>query len=118
MKTDSIQITPELLALLSEIDDADKFLWRFPRQRLDAEVIRDSALYLGGLLNLKMGGPGVYAELPTGMPAPRGGWDTELDPAERNRPGSAGSKASAWPTLISSASAAPLASTSAARHRR
>jgi hypothetical protein len=69
----------------AEIDDSDKYLWRFPRQRIDAEVIRDSALYLGGLLNLKMGGPGVYAELPTGMPAPRGGWDTEQDPAERNR---------------------------------
>jgi hypothetical protein len=69
----------------AEIDGSDKFLWRFPRQRIDAEVIRDSALYLGGILNLKMGGPGVYAELPTGMPEPRGGWDTEPDAAERNR---------------------------------
>jgi len=67
------------------IDDSDRYLWRFPRQRLDAEVIRDSALYLTGNLNFKMGGPGVYAELPDGMPAPRGGWDTEKDPGERNR---------------------------------
>jgi hypothetical protein len=69
----------------AEADDADKFLWRYPRQRLDAEVIRDSALYVSGQLNLKMGGPGVYAELPSGMPAPRGGWETDTDPAERNR---------------------------------
>lgn len=69
----------------AEVDDADKFLWRYPRQRLDAEVIRDSALYVSGLLNLKMGGPGVYAELPDGMPAPRGGWDTDPNPAERDR---------------------------------
>lgn len=69
----------------AEIDEANKLLWRFPRQRLDAEVIRDSALYLGGLLNTKMGGPGVYPELPAGMAPPRGGWDTETDLSERNR---------------------------------
>jgi len=75
----------ELRQDAAAIDDSDRYLWRFPRQRLDAEVIRDSALYLTGNLNFKMGGPGVYAELPDGMPAPRGGWETENDPAERNR---------------------------------
>lgn len=69
----------------AEIDDADKYLWRYPRQRLDAEVIRDSILYISGLLNMKMGGPGVYAELPGGMPTPRGGWVTDKDAAERDR---------------------------------
>jgi hypothetical protein len=69
----------------AEIDNSDKYLWRFLRQRLDAEVIRDATLYVSGLLNLKMGGPGVYAELPTGMPTPRGGWDTDKNAAERDR---------------------------------
>ena len=62
----------------------NKLLWRFPRKRLDAEAIRDSSLWIAGLLNLKEGGPGVYPDLPPGMPAPRGGWGT-ADPAERNR---------------------------------
>jgi hypothetical protein len=70
---------------VAAIDSSDKYLWRYPRQRLDAEVIRDSALSVSGLLNLKMGGPGVYPELPGGMPAPRGGWDTEKDASERDR---------------------------------
>jgi hypothetical protein len=69
----------------AEVDDSNRYLWRFPRQRLDAEIIRDSVLYLSGRLNSKMFGPGVYAELPAGMPAPRGGWETEKDPAENDR---------------------------------
>ena len=69
----------------ANVDGPDKLLWRFPRQRIDAEVIRDSSLYISGLLNLKMGGPGVYAELPAGMGAPRGGWDAEKDPSETDR---------------------------------
>jgi len=69
----------------AKVDSANRLLWRFPRQRLDAEVIRDSSLSIAGLLDLKMGGPGVYPELPTGMPAPRGGWDTAANDSDRNR---------------------------------
>ena len=69
----------------AKADSANRLLWRFPRQRLDAEVIRDSSLYLAGLLNFKMGGPGVFPELPQGMPAPRGGWETAKTGDERNR---------------------------------
>lgn len=53
----------------AKLDASNKFLWRFPRQRLEGEVIRDSALYVAGLLNTKMGGPGVYPRLPGGMGA-------------------------------------------------
>ena len=48
-------------------DSDNKLLWRYPRQRLEGEVIRDASLYAAGLLNLKMGGPGVYPALPNGM---------------------------------------------------
>ncbi len=65
-------------------DSSNKLLWRFPRKRLDAEVIRDSSLYVAGLLNLEEGGPGVFPDLPAGMPAPRGGWGAP-DAKERNR---------------------------------
>ena len=69
----------------ARIDSSNRLLWRFPRRRLDAEVIRDSSLSIAGLLDLKMGGPGVYPELPTGMPAPRGGWDTATNDSDRDR---------------------------------
>jgi len=65
-------------------DSRNRFLWRFPRQRLDAEVIRDSALAVAGVLNTKLGGPSVMPELPAGMPTPRGGW-TVSNPEDRNR---------------------------------
>ncbi len=57
---------------------------RFPRHRLEGEVIRDSSLQVAGLLNAKMGGPSVFPELPEGMPAPRGGW--KLSAAGRAQP--------------------------------
>ncbi len=55
-------------------DPKDKLMWRFPRERLEGEVIRDSALMVSGLLNDKMGGPSVFPELPAGAAKPRGGW--------------------------------------------
>lgn len=36
----------------------DRWLWRFPSRRLEAEAIRDSMLLISGELNNKMGGPG------------------------------------------------------------
>ena len=66
------------------IDPDDRLLWAFHRQRLDSEVIRDASLAVSGLLNLEVGGPSVYPELPHGMAAPRGGWKVS-DAQERDR---------------------------------
>src|SRR5439155_5733274 len=66
------------------IDPQDKMLWRFPRQRLEGEIIRDAMLAVAGELNLKMGGPSIFPELPPGMVS-RGGWKVTEDETERNR---------------------------------
>lgn len=65
-------------------DPENKLLWRYPRHRLEGEVIRDSALKVAGLLNVKMGGPSVFPELPAGMDS-RGGWHVSKQAEERNR---------------------------------
>ncbi|MCB1227418.1 MAG: DUF1553 domain-containing protein, partial [Verrucomicrobiales bacterium] len=54
------RVTPELLA-----KDADnKWLARGPRFRMEAEMVRDSALRVSGLLSPKLGGPSVYPPQP------------------------------------------------------
>ena len=55
--------TPEML----EIDPANHLLARGPRFRLDAEILRDLALSVGGLIHQKSGGPGVYPPVPTSV---------------------------------------------------
>lgn len=40
-------------------DDDNKFLWRMNRQRIDADVFRDSVLQISGRLDRTMGGPGI-----------------------------------------------------------
>jgi hypothetical protein len=56
----------------AEADPRNSLLWRFPRFRLDAEVIRDSALSAAGLLDTTIGGPSVYPRLPEGLTAEDG----------------------------------------------
>jgi hypothetical protein len=50
-------------------DPYNKWLGRQARLRLDAEIIRDSALTASGLLSEKFGGPGVYPPIPEGAMA-------------------------------------------------
>ncbi|MFC5456112.1 PSD1 and planctomycete cytochrome C domain-containing protein [Prosthecobacter fluviatilis] len=57
------RITPEL----AQKDAENVLLARGPRFRLEAEIIRDSALKAAGVLSLKMGGPGVYPPQPASV---------------------------------------------------
>ena len=66
-------------------DPQNKLMWRFPRERLEGEVIRDSALMVSGLLNEKVGGPSVFPELPAGAGKPRGGWKVSPEPDQNRR---------------------------------
>jgi hypothetical protein len=68
----------------AKIDPENKLLWRFPRQRLEGEIIRDSALAVSGVLNPKMGGPSIFPELPLGMTV-AGGWAVTKEEGEQNR---------------------------------
>jgi hypothetical protein len=59
----SSRITPELL----ERDPKNTLYARGPRHRLEAELIRDNALAIGGLLSRKIGGPSVFPYQPEGV---------------------------------------------------
>ena len=59
----SARLSPELL----EHDPKNLLLARGPRYRLDAEMIRDQALFLGDLLVEKIGGPSVKPPQPAGL---------------------------------------------------
>jgi hypothetical protein len=67
---------PNLLA----IDPENRLLARGPRARLDAEVLRDQALFLGGLLVTKVGGQGVKPYQPPDIwePVAFGGSNTRF----------------------------------------
>ncbi len=56
----SSRAAPHTLA----IDPTNRFLARGPRFRADAEVVRDLALAVSGLVTQRLGGPGVMAPVP------------------------------------------------------
>ena len=49
------------------IDPENHLLWRFDRNRLEAEVVRDSILFISGRLNGEMGGPSIFPPLPSDL---------------------------------------------------
>jgi hypothetical protein len=59
----SSQAAPEKL----EKDPQNKLLARGPRLRLEAELVRDAALKMSGLLSPKLGGPSVFPPQPPGI---------------------------------------------------
>ncbi|HEX6962200.1 MAG TPA: DUF1553 domain-containing protein [Lacipirellula sp.] len=82
----SSRMTPELLAR----DDQNKLYARGPRVRMDAEMIRDNALAVSGLLSKKQFGPPIRPYQPDGLWVKVGGVkvDYVVSPgAERHRRG-------------------------------
>jgi mono/diheme cytochrome c family protein len=46
----------------ADLDPDNRYFWRFNRQRLDAESIRDGLLYVAGTLDTKVGGPSMQLD--------------------------------------------------------
>ncbi len=70
------------------VDPTDRLLWAFPRQRLDAEEIRDSLLLASGLLEDKLGGPAVFPPVPANFgvnAANPKAWIVSENPHDQNR---------------------------------
>lgn len=73
-----------------EADPVNRLFSRFNPRRLTAEEFRDSILAVNGTLNLEMGGPGVYPEMPEEVLAtasrPNEAWgrSSEEDAARRS----------------------------------
>jgi hypothetical protein len=59
----SSRVTPDRV----ERDPGNRLLARGPRFRLEAEMVRDQALALSGLLSRKIGGPSVFPPQPPGL---------------------------------------------------
>jgi hypothetical protein len=59
----SARVTPTL----ARRDPYNRLFARGPRMRLDAEVVRDNALAISGLLHRKVGGPSVFPHQPDGV---------------------------------------------------
>jgi hypothetical protein len=59
----SSRVMPELL----EKDPHNQLLARGPRFRIEAELVRDAALRISGLLSPKLGGPSVFPPQPAGV---------------------------------------------------
>ena len=73
--------TPEAL----KVDPENRWLWKFPRRRLDGEALRDACLAVSGQLNLKAGGPSVFPDLPAELKIPAKDWKPSAEAGERNR---------------------------------
>jgi hypothetical protein len=73
---------------VEEVDPYNKLLARQNRLRLDAEIIRDSAVSASGLLTGKIGGPSVYPPIPEGamsVTQVAGAWPTATGPDRYRR---------------------------------
>jgi hypothetical protein len=84
MLSNTYQQSSDFSAEAAKIDPQNKLWWRFQRQRLTGEEIRDAILAVSGQLNPQMGGPSIFPEIPAGMEV-RGGWKKNETEEAKNR---------------------------------
>ena len=58
-QTNSVELLEGDFPSPQSVDADNRLLWRWNRQRLDAESFRDAVLQISGRLDLTMGGPGI-----------------------------------------------------------
>ena len=68
----------------AKADSENRLLWRFRRQRMTGEVLRDTLLSVSGELSLQRGGESVMPPLPADVTT-RGYWKDSTNPKESNR---------------------------------
>jgi hypothetical protein len=69
---------------LKDLDPANRMLARGPRHRLGAEMVRDQALAISGLLNDQVHGPPVHPPIPDGVWTPFASWDKWTTPGKED----------------------------------
>jgi hypothetical protein len=80
--------SPSLRAAGMKKDPRNQLLWHGPRFRLEAEMIRDNALAISGLLSRRVGGESVFPSQPDGIwDSPYSGerWQPSTGPAKYRR---------------------------------
>ena len=60
MTSQAYQMASDDIAANAALDPENKLVWRMPRVRLEAEIIRDQILAVAGNLDRSLGGPCVY----------------------------------------------------------
>jgi mono/diheme cytochrome c family protein len=87
MLSNTYQQSSAFQADAAKVDPENRMLWRYGRHRLEGEVIRDSMLFTGAELNTKMGGRGIFPQIPEGSSngSKYLAWTPEKDAAEANR---------------------------------
>jgi len=65
LNTRAYQMASDDVAANVAIDPENRLLWRMPRVRLEAEIIRDAILATAGTLDRKLGGPAVLPHIPS-----------------------------------------------------
>ncbi len=58
LNSETWQRSSEWNSVAAKIDGESRLLWRFPPRRLNAEEIRDTFLFVSGVLDNRQGGPG------------------------------------------------------------
>jgi len=68
----------------SERDPENRFLWKYRPQRLEAEIVRDSIVWVSGGIDLTVGGPPVFPYVPEEILASQahGIWRNQPDGAD------------------------------------
>ena len=67
-----------------EQDPDNSLFSRMFRRRIEAEAVRDALLSVSGRLDLRLGGPSIFPDLPAGVQT-RGGWTRSASAADRDR---------------------------------